>query len=181
MLLLLPFLPAGLAGLTRLRIARRPFLTDAQLAPLLAANRGSLLRLELAGCAALTDRALLHLLPLPPLSGRERLQLQPEPEAVQLAGPGQPVQPEQQQEEDERSTQPPLQQQPLAPLQHLQLVCCDRMAGSSLRQLPRLRSLRLSGCPAITEASLQVGGPAGCCGRLHIVQAWLLLLLATPH
>ena len=124
---------------------------------------------------------LRHLLPLPPLSGRERLQLQPEPEAVQLAGPGQPVQPEQQQEEDERSTQPPLQQQPLAPLQHLQLVCCDRMAGSSLRQLPRLRSLRLSGCPAITEASLQVGGPAGCCGRLHIVQAWLLLLLATPH
>jgi hypothetical protein len=143
-----------LTGLTRLRIARRPFLTDAQLEPLLAANRGSLLCLELAGCAALTDKALLHLLPSPPLLGPDKIQLQLETEAVQLGGQREQTQPDQQ-VDHERPTEPP-PQQPLPHLRHLQLVCCDRMVGSSLRQLPRLRSLRLSGCPVITEASLQV-------------------------
>ena len=163
---LLPaLLPAGLTGLKRLRIARRPFLTDAQLAPLLDANRCSLRRLELAGCAALTDKALLHLLPL---SSSEKQQLESEAEAVEHGVLGEHSQAEPQgQEQEARPSQPAAL--PLPPLQHLQLVCCDRMAGSSLRQLPRLRSLRLSGCPAITEASLQVGGRGAAADAVSLV------------
>lgn len=193
---------AGLRGLTRLRIARRPFLTDARLAPVLAGNRGSLLRLELAGCASLTDAALLHLLPLHELAGeaaaaregapREEQQSteldvvaaaaadqqsQSDQQAVAgkttAAGPhGAPQQgvlpPRAQQGPSQRDEThlPPVRYQsaaqPLpapAPLEHLQLVCCDRVTGGSLRRLGRLRSLRLGGCPVVAEEAVQVGGP----------------------
>ncbi|KAL4436631.1 hypothetical protein ABPG75_003770 [Micractinium tetrahymenae] len=193
----------GLRGLTRLRIARRPFLTDAQLAPLLAANRGSLVQLELAGCASLTDAALLHLLPAAepaaeavaaPEAAAEQLAIKLDTMAV--AAPGQPsgssrdaVQvshSEMQQllgqqgvhqapsERDQAHALPPRQQQsvlhrPAPPaLEHLQLVCCDRFTGSSLRQLGRLRSLRLGGCPAVTEAAVQAA--ALCLPRLTLLE-----------
>ena len=124
---------AGLSGLQRLRLARRPFLTDAQLAPVLAANRRSLRTLELAGCASLTDAALLPL-----LSGATAAE--------------QPA---------EAAPRPP-------PLEHLSLCCCDRVTGSSLRHLARLRTLRLGGCPAVDEAALQAA--AICCTQLTLLE-----------
>lgn len=146
---------------------RRSFLTDAQLAPLLAAKRGSLLQLELAGCPTLTDAALLHLLPPPTLpapssrpcegaageqevwqDGQQADDAAPQPQQQQQAGPG-------------RRPQAP-------PLQHLSLVCCDRMEGSTLRQLGRLRSLRLSGCPGVDEAALQAA--CVCCNQLTLLE-----------
>ena len=57
-----PLLPrAGFTGLAKLKIARRPFLTDAQLAPVLTASAATLQELTLASCAALTDAALAPL------------------------------------------------------------------------------------------------------------------------
>jgi hypothetical protein len=120
---------AGLSGLTRLHIARRPFLTDAQLAPLLAANRSSLVRLELAGCAALTDDALLPLLHSGQAGGEH--------------GAGSNV-------------ALPRRQQQRPRLQACHLVCCEGLTGASLRHLVGLRSLRLTGSPAISESAIQV-------------------------
>ncbi|PRW33789.1 F-box LRR-repeat 2 isoform X1 [Chlorella sorokiniana] len=138
---------SGLNGLTRLRLARRPYLTDAQLAPLLAANRGSLRQLELAGCASLTDAALLHLLPPYQLGSGAS------------GGSG---------EARHSSRQPHQQRQQAPPLERLHLVCCDRITGTSLRHLRRLRSLRLSGCPAVSETALQAA--AICCTRLTLLE-----------
>lgn len=41
-------------------------------------------------------------------------------------------------------------------LSHLHLSSCDRLRGEGLARLSRLRSLRLSGCPAVTDLSAQV-------------------------
>jgi hypothetical protein len=41
-------------------------------------------------------------------------------------------------------------------LSHLHLSACERLTGQGLARLSRLRSLRLSGCPAITETAVQV-------------------------
>lgn len=193
---------AGLCGLTRLRIARRPFLTDAWLGPVLAANRGSLVRLELAGCPSLTDAALLHLLAatgggaaeqpcveLDATAGAAHQQLRssceevgsscegagspglpqrgslpPSPQSLEHSGPPQ--------QDEERLLQ--RQRQPVRappPLEHLQLVCCDRIRGSSLRHLGRLRSLRLGGCPSVEEAAVQVGLPRLACSVLFAADA----------
>lgn len=179
-----PCPPAGLTGLTRLRLARRPYLTDAQLAPLLAANRGSLRQLELAGCASLTDAVLLSLLPLAQRgSGQRGAQAGEEEQAGELGpggqsqqqGSGSDVQQQQQQAVGSHSDgcpaalaappQPPSQRQQAPPLERLHMVCCDRITGSSLRHLRRLRSLRLSGCPAVSEAALQVGWLCYVCGQ----------------
>ena len=162
--------PAGLSGLTRLRLARRPFLTDAQLAPLLAANRSSLQRLELAGCASLTDAALLHLLPPPAghsggggeagAGASQQAEGQGQAQAGELiSSNGRRKQPADEPEKPASAAPPappPAQRQAPPPLERLQLVCCDRITGSSLRHLARLRSLHLSGCPAISGAALQV-------------------------
>jgi hypothetical protein len=51
-------------------------------------------------------------------------------------------------------------------LSHLHLSACERLTGAGLCRLSRLRSLRLSGCPAVTETAVQV--------RAH-------LLLVTAH
>lgn len=139
--------PAGLTGLTRLRITRRPFLTNAQLAPVLAANRGSLEKLELAGCAALTDDVLLHLLP----------ELEQEQEGLQqqiIATVGQRGGPQQHDDQPHPSSKKGWASPPK--LHALHLVCCDRLTGSTLHHLGRLRALRLDGCPVITKAALQV-------------------------
>lgn len=178
---------AGLSGLTRLRLARRPYLTDAQLAPLLEANRGSLRQLELAGCASLTDAVLLHLLPPGHHVGggsQGKAQAGEQPQTDGRAHEGQDLQQgsdstgqQQQQQEvvDEKppqtpaaSAQPTRQRQQAPPLERLHLVCCDRIGGGSLRHLRRLRALRLSGCPAIPEAALQ----AACiyCTRLVLLE-----------
>ncbi|KAI7836132.1 hypothetical protein COHA_009962 [Chlorella ohadii] len=178
---------SGLTGLTRLRLARRPYLTDAQLAPVLAANRGSLRQLELAGCPSLTDAALLHLLP-PAQQGGSSSSEQPAQagEQVQAAEHGQ-AGPQQhsvggvQQQpgplgehtgscpgSPSASRQPSRQRPQSPPLEQLRLVCCDRVVGTSLRHLRRLRSLRLSGCPAVTDTALQAA--AICCTRLALLE-----------
>ncbi len=38
----------------------------------------------------------------------------------------------------------------------LHLSTCERLQGEGLSRLARLRSLRLSGCPAVTTAAVQV-------------------------
>lgn len=122
---------------------------------MLAANRGSLRQLELAGCPTLTDAALLHLLPAPAAPALA-------PPSLPGAQQEQPAQRKGHQTAEAQLPAAQLQQagpprRPAAPpLQHLSLVCCDRVQGATLRQLGRLRSLRLSGCPAVEEAALQV-------------------------
>ncbi|KAL4435250.1 hypothetical protein ABPG77_001932 [Micractinium sp. CCAP 211/92] len=190
----------GLRGLTRLRIARRPFLTDAQLAPVLAANRGSLAQLELAGCASLTDAALLHLLPASEGAADSRTATQGEAAADQpelgataeaalpqarnsreAAGadhlapqrasllPGlQPLQQSEAQQQREARLLLPLPRPAAPQLTHLQLVCCDRVRGGSLRHLGCLRSLRLGGCPSMDEAAVQAA--VLCLTRLTLLE-----------
>lgn len=42
----------------------------------------------------------------------------------------------------------------------LHLSTCERLQGEGLSRLAHLRSLRLSGCPAVTEAAVQVLPPS---------------------
>lgn len=177
--------PAGLSSLTRLRLARRPFLTDAQLAPLLAANRSSLQRLELAGCASLTDAALLHLLPPAAQHGGggeagAQSSHQAEGQGKGQAdgqGSGDAGQQQPAEEPEQPADNAPPFLPPPPPLERLQLVCCDRMTGSSLRHLVRLRSLHLSGCPGISGVALQVRQGRDAPHRLRPTAAWVAACL----
>ena len=55
-----------------------------------------------------------------------------------------------------------------ASLHHLQLTCCEGVEGKPLYRLRALRTLRLSGCPAVTAAAVQRAVAA--CRQLRLVE-----------
>lgn len=73
-----------------------------------------------------------------------------------------------------------LQAVPLG-LSHLHLSACERLTGEGLCKLSRLRNLRLSGCPAVTETAVQVGisNPKSC-QDLTFTQMNIAQLAAQP-
>jgi len=50
----------------------------------------------------------------------------------------------------------------------LHLSTCERLQGEGLSRLAHLRSLRLSGCPAVTEAAVQAAAMS--CSQLQVLE-----------
>lgn len=63
-----------------------------------------------------------------------------------------------------------LQALPLG-LTALHLSTCERLQGGPLSQLIKLRSLRLSGCPAVTQAAVQVWQCSHVVHMIHLYPA----------
>jgi hypothetical protein len=139
---------SAVAGLTQLRLVRRPVLRDAELAAVLRQGR-RLRSLSLVGCYMLTNKVFELATAAEgaaPAGQHVSGVLDVQHACTQSSAVGNVCG----SIEAAGSTAVPLQQ-----LTHLSLTACDGVSGASIARLQGLRHLRMSFCASLSPAALQ--------------------------